>query len=144
MIDQVDSFKIVCCKAQEDYSECKCDLTDDECWKISDNDDELSSVKLEFVMRRKEGRAGEGGTVSFSTTVNPRNNGNLGGVETLSKDDYDRIGAKYQCFITITGNGSHWLNRVSSRWISALAAFLLFDFNSSRSGCFMPVAEVEA
>ena len=91
-----------------------------------DNEDLLArvaSVKLNFTLQRKERGIGTPYNPEFSTTVNPRNNGNLVGEEPLSAGDYNRIAAKYQCFITTTGNDSHWLNRVSSRWISAIAAF---------------------
>ena len=123
LIDQVESFSIVCCKGREDYS--LCDETKNEPWKPGEDKDLLASVELNFDVRRKEGREGVEGTVPFSTTITPRNNGNFGG-ETLSGNDYDHIAAKYQCFITSTGNSSDWLSTMPPKAVMLMAAFFCF------------------
>ena len=59
LIDQVDSLSIQYFKGPNPD------------WVIGDDIDLLSTVELNFVLRRKEGREGEAGTVPFSTTRQP-------------------------------------------------------------------------
>jgi prepilin-type N-terminal cleavage/methylation domain-containing protein len=101
LIDQIDSFSIKYYEGANPN------------WVIGDDIDLLSSVEVNFVLRRKEGRKGEAGTVLFSTIVNPRNTANFGGAPTTTEP----VTAKqYQCFISTATSGSLSLNFLLQKW----------------------------
>ena len=78
-------------------------------------------MELNFVLRRKEGREGEAGTVPFSTTINPRNTANFGGAPTTTEP----VTAKqYQCFVSTAASGSHSLYFFLQKW-PAIAIILV-------------------
>ena len=110
LIDQVDSLSIQYFKGQNPD------------WVIGDDIDLLSTVELNFVLRRKEGREGLAGTVPFSTVVNPRNTANFGGAPTTTEP----VTAKqYQCFISTTASGSQSCYFLFEEWPAIALCLLL-------------------
>ncbi|MFY9943806.1 MAG: prepilin-type N-terminal cleavage/methylation domain-containing protein, partial [Desulfobacterales bacterium] len=95
-------------------------------WTIGDNFDLLSSVEVNLVLRRAEGRAGDEGTVIFSTVINPRNNKNAGGAN-ITDDDVTRAAGRYDCFITTASSGYFWMKTISAKR-SFIAAGLIGIF----------------
>ncbi len=91
LIDQVDSFTIQYFKGP------------DPDWVIADGINLMSAVKMDFALRRKEGREGEAGTVPFSTTINPRNTENFGGAPATNEP---ATASQYQCFVSAAASGS--------------------------------------
>ena len=107
LIDQVDSFSI------EYY-------TGENPWVIADGINLLSTVKMDFDLRRKEGREGEAGTVPFSTTINPRNTENYGGAPATSEPV---TANQYQCFVSTATSSSRILSCLLQIW--PVAAIIL-------------------
>ena len=82
-------------------------------WIIGDDINLLSTVQLNFVLRRKEGREGEAGTVPFSTTINPRNTENYGGAPATSEP---ATASQYQCFVSTAASSSRLLSCLLQKW----------------------------
>ncbi|MDZ7580389.1 MAG: prepilin-type N-terminal cleavage/methylation domain-containing protein [Deltaproteobacteria bacterium] len=101
LIDQVDSFSIRYFNG----------LNPD--WVIGEDIDLLSTVEVNFVLRRKEGREGEAGTVPFSTIINPRNTANFGGAPTTNEPV---TASQYQCFVSSAASSSHFLYFLLQNW----------------------------
>ena len=91
-------------------------------WVIGDDIDLLSTVELNFVLRRKEGRGGEAGTVLFSTTINPRNTANFGGASPTTEPV---TASQYQCFVSAAASGSQSFYFLLQEW-PAIALCLIF------------------
>ena len=107
LIDQVDSFSI-------EY------FTGQNPWVIADGIHLLSAVKMDFALRRKEGREGEAGTVPFSTTINPRNTENFGGAPATTEPV---TAGQYHCFVSTAAFGSRSLYSLLQKW--PVAAIIL-------------------
>jgi len=121
LIDQVDSFSI-------EY------FTGQNPWIIADGINLLSAVKMDFALRRKEGREGEAGTVPFSTTINPRNTENYGGAPVTSEPV---TANQYQCFVSTAASGSRLLYCLLQKWpvtaiILAVIGSILATFGFSQ------------
>jgi len=101
LIDQVDSFTIQYFKGP------------DPDWVIADDINLMSAVKMDFALRRKEGREGEAGTVSFSTTINPRNTENYGGAPATNEP---ATASQYQCFVSAAASSSRLLYCMFQKW----------------------------
>jgi prepilin-type N-terminal cleavage/methylation domain-containing protein len=101
LIDQVDSFSIRYFNG----------LNPD--WVIGEDIDLLSTVEVNFVLRRKEGREGEAGTVPFSTIINPRNTANFGGAPTTNEPV---TASQYQCFVSTAASSNHFLYFLLQNW----------------------------
>jgi len=94
-------------------------------WVIGDDIDLLSTVKVNFVLRRKEGRGGEAGTVLFSTTINPRNTENFGGASPTTEP---ATANQYQCFISTTAFDSQSFYFLLQEW-PAITICIIFLFS---------------
>ncbi|MGD8954805.1 MAG: immune inhibitor A [Desulfobacterales bacterium] len=101
LIDQVDSFTIQYFKGP------------DPDWVIADGINLMSAVKMDFALRRKEGREGEAGTVPFSTTINPRNTENYGGAPATTEP---ATASQYQCFVSAAASSSRLSYCVLQKW----------------------------
>ena len=101
LVDQVDSFTIQYFKGPNPD------------WIIADGVNLLSAVKIDFALRRKEGREGEAGIVPFSTTINPRNTENFGGAPATSEP---ATASQYQCFVSTAASSSRSLYRLPQKW----------------------------
>jgi prepilin-type N-terminal cleavage/methylation domain-containing protein len=101
LIDQVDSFTIQYFKGPNPD------------WFIADGINLMSAVKMDFALRRKEGREGEAGTVPFSTTINPRNTENYGGAPATTEP---ATADQYQCFVSTAASSSRSLYGLIQKW----------------------------
>ena len=82
-------------------------------WVIGDDIDLLSTVNVNFVLRRKEGREGNPGTVHFSITINPRNTANFGGASPTTEPV---TANQYQCFVSTAASSSRLLYCLLQKW----------------------------
>ena len=104
-------------------------------WVIGDDINLLSTMELNFVLRRKEGRGGEAGTVPFSTTINPRNTANFGGASPTTEPV---TASQYQCFVSAAASGSQSFYFLLQKWpiiaISLLLSAASWQLSDSLTG----------